>query len=47
MAESGTGTTAADLGLLLSPGELPVDRLNRGFGILSNFGPDFTLLFDE
>ena len=42
VAEAG-GTTASDIGLLLSPAELPLERLNRGFGIDDIYGPDFTV----
>lgn len=37
------GGTAADLGLLIPPGEWPLAGLNGGFGINDSFGEDFTI----
>jgi len=45
--EENGGTTATDLGLLLQPAELPLSRLNRGFGVQTNYGPDFTITLHD
>jgi flagellar hook-associated protein 3 FlgL len=46
VAEAG-GTTASDIGLLLAPAELPLEQLNRGFGVDSIYGPDFTVMLHD
>jgi len=37
----GSGVSASQLGLLLEPADIPLEQLNRGFGVQSQFGPDF------
>lgn len=41
--EEAGGETAAHLGLRTTPAATPIERLNRGFGIATHFGPDFTV----
>jgi flagellin-like hook-associated protein FlgL len=41
------GATAAELGLLLAPAELPLERLNRGLGVTSQYGYDFTVTLHD
>lgn len=41
--EENGGTTAADLGFLLSPNDTPIDRLHQGAGLGTAAGPDFRI----
>jgi len=45
--EEAGGETAKQLGLLLEPEEIPLERLNRGFGVQVKYGPDFTITLHD
>jgi len=45
--EEAGGETAEQLGLLLKPADLPLQRLNRGFGVNDKYGPDFTITLHD